>query len=260
MTSGTVVVKIGGSTLGNHDTTLQDVVALQQRGVPVIVTHGGGQLISQWMEKQGLYPSFVRGLRVTDAASMEVVTAVLAGLVNKSLVSSLLGLGGRAIGISGVDGGVLQASVLDEALGLVGKVERVDPQPLHDLLERGYIPVVAPIALYCDEDPDRQGALLNLNGDTAAGEIAAAVKAEHLVILTDVEGVLDTSRRLIRRLTPRQAAQLLERGVVQGGMVPKVEASLTAAKAAAAARIVDGRQPGALLQALQGEGQGTLVG
>ena len=260
MAEGTVVVKIGGSTLGSQDTCLQDVVALQERGVPTIVVHGGGALITAWMQKQGLRPSFVRGLRVTDVPSMEVVTAVLGGLVNKGLVATLMSLGGKAVGLSGVDAGLLEASILDDALGLVGKVERVNPQPLEELLQKGYVPVVAPIAIYRGDDPGRRGALLNLNADTAAGEIAAAMKASHLVFLTDVEGILDTSRRLIRRVLPRQAAQLVEGGVVQGGMIPKMEAALTAGKAGTVTRIVDGRNPGALLRALKGEGEGTLVG
>ena len=260
MAERTVVVKIGGSTLGSQDTSLQDVVTLQQQGVPTIVVHGGGALITEWMQRLGVRPTFLRGLRVTDAPSMEVVTAVLGGLVNKGLVATLMKLGGRAVGVSGVDGGLLGATILDEALGLVGKVEQVNPQPLEELLQRGYIPVVAPIAIYCGEDPGKRGALLNLNADTAAGEIAAAMKASHLVFLTDVEGILDTSRRLIRRVTPRQAGQLVEGGVIQGGMIPKVEAALTAVRGGTLTRIVDGRKPGALLQALKGEGEGTLVG
>ena len=255
-----VVVKIGGSTLGSQDSSLKDVVTLQKRGVPTIVVHGGGPVITQWMEKQGVYPTFVRGLRVTDAPSMEVVAAVLGGLVNKSLAASLFTLGGQAMGISGADGGILQATILEEALGLVGKVERVNPQPLMDLLERGYIPLVAPIAVYGGQEPEKQGWLLNINGDTAAGEIAAAVRAERLVFLTDVDGVLDTSRRLIRRVTPQQIAHLLEGGVIQGGMVPKAEASLTALKAGTVTSIVDGRRPDALLEALEDRGPGTLVG
>ncbi len=259
MIPGVVVIKIGGSTLGDQDSTLPDVVALHQRGVPVVVVHGGGALITQWMQKQGARPTFVRGLRVTDAQSMEVVTAVLAGLVNKGLVASLLGLGAKAVGLSGVDGGLLQASILDEALGQVGKVERVSTEPLEHLLEKGYLPVVAPIALYCGDDPEKRGWLLNLNGDTAAGEIAAAMKARHLVFLTDVEGVLDPSRRLIRRVTPRQIGQLLEGGVIQGGMAPKVEAALRASQGGTHTRIVDGRKPGALIAAVDGKEEGTLV-
>lgn len=260
MPSETVVLKIGGSTLGAGDTTFEDVAALHRRGTPVVVVHGGGPLISSWMERQGVQPSFVRGLRVTDQSSMEIVTAVLAGVVNKSLVSTLLGMGTPAVGVSGVDGGLLEAEIMDETLGLVGRVEQVAPSPLRDLLEKGYLPVVAPIARYCGRDSAYQGALLNVNGDTAAGQIAAAMRAARLVFLTDVEGVMDPSGRLLRRIDPDQVDELVSSGVARGGMVPKLEAARAAREGGVVTQVIDGRRPGSLLAALEEADVGTRVG
>ena len=183
-----LVVKIGGSTLGSGDTTLEDLVALQRRGVPVVVVHGGGQVISQWMERTGAMPRFVRGLRVTDEPTMEVVLAVLSGLVNKRLVAGLQALGGKAVGLSGVDGGILQAQVKDPEMGLVGEVTDVNKAPLLQVMEIDHIPVVAPVAL----GEGGSAPALNVNGDTATGALAAALEAERLVFLTDVDGVMDS--------------------------------------------------------------------
>ena len=255
-TDGTIVVKIGGSTLGAHDTTLEDLVALQRQGASPVVVHGGGQLISQWMETRGVRPRFVRGLRVTDAPSLEIVIAILAGLVNKELVARIVALGGKAIGISGADGGMLEATVSDPELGLVGTVTRVNTEPVEALLGAGYIPVVAPLGFRTGQTES----LLNVNGDTAAGAIAAALGSERLVFLTDVEGVLDSSRRLIPRITERQARGLVRSAVVVGGMRPKIEACLAAVKEGSVTQIVDGRRPGALSRALSGEPMGTRVG
>ena len=259
-TSDTIVVKIGGSTLGSHDTTLQDLVTLQQNGERPVVVHGGGKVITEWMERRGVRPRFVRGLRVTDAASLDIVVAVLTGLVNKSLVASIMALGGRAIGVSGADAGILRAEVLDPELGFVGRVVEVNLAPIRALLEKDWIPVIAPVAL---ETPDRAGSggsLLNVNADTAAGEIAAALKAKRLVFLTDVEGVLDSSRRLISRLTERQASGLVGSNIVAGGMVPKLEACLTALEQVDETHIVDGRKPNALADNIGGKASGTRVG
>ena len=146
MSSPPIVVKIGGSTLTHRDTSLKDLVALQKQGTPVVVVHGGGNVISQWMRRQGIPPRFVDGLRVTDADSLDIVVAVLTGLINKELVSQVHGLGGRAIGISGIDGGLLEARVADPQLGFVGEICRVDCQPLRAMLDTGYMPVVAPLS------------------------------------------------------------------------------------------------------------------
>ncbi len=257
---GTIVVKIGGSTLGSHDTTLEDLVALQKAGVNAVVVHGGGKIITEWMEKQGVRPRFVNGLRVTDAPSLEVVVAVLTGLINKSLVTSIHGLGGRAIGISGADGAMLQAKIKDPELGLVGEVVAVDHAPVKAVLDAGCIPVIAPVGVHPWDGSERAGSLLNINADTAAGEIAAALGAKRLVFLTDVEGVLDVSKRLIPRLTERQARGLMQSKVVAGGMVPKIEACLTALEKGSLPQIIDGRKPGALRDTLAGVALGTRIG
>ena len=256
-----IVVKIGGSTLGSGDTTLADLVALQRRGVPIVVVHGGGPVISRWMERTGSASHFVRGMRVTDAAALEIVVAALAGLVNKQLVADLWAMGGRALGLSGADGGVLQARTLDPELGYVGDITTVDAEPLQQLLSLGWMPVVAPIAVGA-VGPEAAGeaTLYNINGDVAAGELAAALEAERLVYLTDVEGVMDASRRTIPRLLPDQARALVEDGIAAGGMIPKLEACLKAAPRVGGAQIVDGRQPHVLLASVEGQSMGTRVG
>ena len=254
-----VVVKIGGSTLGSRDTSLKDLVTLQRQGVPLVVVHGGGNVISQWMQRQGLRPTFVNGLRVTDAPSLDIVVAVLTGLVNKELVGLLHHLGGRAIGISGVDGGMLEARIVQPELGYVGEVTRVNPEPLQAILDHGYIPMVAPLAMHCQDGVDRAGGSLNINGDTVAGELAHALGAERLIFLTDVPGIMDGNGRVIPRLDRQRAQILLESGVVRGGMIPKLAACLRALERTPVADIIDGRQPEALLGCLQGRVSGTRI-
>jgi len=249
-----LVVKLGGSTLGAHDTALDDIVALHRQGRRVVVVHGGGAEITRWLELQQIPSRFVDGLRVTDAASLRVVVAVLAGLVNKELVAQLSFMGVRALGLSGVDGGLLQAELEREELGYVGAVCSVDPSPLAAALDHGLLPLVAPIAL-------KRGTaqLLNVNGDTAAGAIAAALPGSTLVFLTDVPGVLDASGALVHRLTPEVRAMLLSTGALKGGMLPKIEAGARAAASGGRTVIVDGRQGHALLAALADDGAGTRV-
>lgn len=257
---GAIVVKIGGSTLGQHDTTLQDVVELQKQGINSVVVHGGGKIISDWMEKQGVRPRFVRGLRVTDTQSLDIAVAVLTGLINKQLVGSILAMGGKAIGISGADNGMLRSKIKDEELGRVGEIRSVNTSSINAILDAGCIPVIAPVGVYCPDGEEPDGSLLNINADTAAGEIAAAISAERLVFMTDVEGVLDSSRRLIPRLTARQANGLIRSNVAAGGMIPKLEACLTALESGSVAQIVDGRKPGALMDLLSNQSFGTRVG
>ncbi len=254
-----VVVKIGGSTLGNHDTTLQDLVTLQRDGVKLVVVHGGGDLISQWMQRQGTRPKFVRGLRVTDAESLEIVVAVLTGLVNKQLVAALLSRGGETIGFSGVDGGLLQARIANPQLGFVGEITEVNAYPLIQAMEAGFIPLIAPVGIHCNDGSPQAGQMLNINGDTVTGELAYAMEADRLIFLTDVEGVLDGGGRLIPRLTSRQARFLLNSGVAKGGMIPKLEACVRALERVSTAEIVDGRRPGALLDCLSNSGKGTRI-
>lgn len=254
-----IVVKIGGSTLGSHDTSLKDLVTLQNDGVDVVVVHGGGNVISQWMQRQGIPPRFVNGLRVTDAPSLEIVVAVLTGLINKELVGQLHDLGGRAIGISGIDGGLLDARIADPELGFVGEIAQVDSGPLNALLGSGYMPMVAPLARHCQDGSEHSGGALNINGDTVAGELAYALGATRLVFLTDVTGVMDSAGRVIRRLDRRRANLLFHSGVVKGGMIPKLAACLRALERSPVADIIDGRQPGALLKCLEGNHPGTRI-
>ena len=254
-----LVVKIGGSTLGRHDTSLHDLVALQQQGRPVVVVHGGGPVISQWMQRQGIPPRFVNGLRVTDAASLDIVVAVLTGLVNKELVSRLHNLGGRALGLSGLDAGLLQARIANPELGYVGEITQVNPEPLTALLANGYIPMLAPLAMQEADGSDHAGGPLNVNGDTVAGELAAVLGAERLIFLTDVPGLMDANGRVLPRLDKRRARLLLRSDVVRGGMIPKLEAGLRALETAPVVDIVDGREPGALLNCAAGQGTGTRI-
>ncbi len=252
-----LVVKIGGSTLGQHDTTLEDLVTLQRRGLEVVVVHGGGQAVTEWLGRWGVETQFVRGLRVTDAESLKVVVAVLAGLVNKELVATLNALGGKAVGLSGADGRLIEAEVKDAALGYVGEVSRVNLEPVEALLQAGYLPVIASVGWGCRDDVPT---LLNINADTVAGEMATALKSGGLVFLTDVEGVRNGEGRLLPRLSRGEAKGLIASGVVAGGMIPKVEACLKALSTPSRAVIIDGRRPHALLSCLEGHSEGTIVG
>ena len=252
------VIKIGGSTLGNHDTTLMDLVELQKKGEKFVVIHGGGKTISEWMEKQGIRPKFVNGLRVTDSQSLDIVVAVLTGVINKSIVASLNSLGGRAIGISGADGNMVSAEIADPELGYVGKIKSVDTAPIEAILEAGYIPVIAPVGIHSDSDDHSK--LLNINADTVAGYVSSSINADRMVFLTDVEGVLDSSKRLISRMTKRQADSLVASHVIDGGMIPKMEACIEALLGGAISQIVDGRAPGALKDVVSGHKLGTRIG
>ena len=251
------VIKIGGSTLGSHDTTLQDVAELHRRGAAPIVVHGGGPLISDWLKLTGIPTQFERGLRVTDVASLDVVVAVLAGLVNKQLVASLEALGVRAIGLSGADGGLLRCRVADPALGFVGEVEQVEAGVVSNIIEDGAVPVIAPIGLLYDGD-STSGQLLNVNADTAAGAIAAALGAGWLVFMTNVPGV-NADGRVVDALSSDESRRLIESGVIEGGMIPKVKACQQAADAGARSVIIDGRRQHALLSLMDGTAAGTLV-
>ena len=256
--SDILIAKIGGSTMGAQDTTLADVVALQRRGVRPVVVHGGGALISEWLKAHGVPTRFERGLRVTDERTLEVVVAVLAGLVNKRLVAALTAAGGRAVGLSGADGGLIKARLIDDKLGYVGEVAEVDTRPLLDLMDDGFVPVLASIAVeWRGEAPT--GQLLNINADTAAGAVAVALGARWLVFLTDVPGILGEDGQMVGALSPEQASALIEAGVIKGGMIPKVEACLQAAASGCRNVIADGRRPGALLEAIE-DGTGTVVG
>lgn len=249
-----LVVKIGGSTLGAEDTTLNDLAWLsRQTPRPVVLVHGGGPLISDWQRRLGLEPRFVRGLRVTDEASLEVAVAVLAGLVNKQLVVGLQALGVRAVGLAGVDGAFIRARPADPDLGFVGKVERIDVGLLGRLLGDGYLPVIAPIGIWVEAAGDGvRPACLNLNADTVAGELAAVLAAD-LIFLTDTPGVLDGAGQTISGLTPAAARALVAEGIARGGMIPKIEACLRAVEAGGTAWVIDGAAPGSLRRLICGE-------
>jgi acetylglutamate kinase len=254
MQKGIIVVKIGGSTLGNHDTTLEDLVELQKQGESLVVVHGGAKVTSEWLARLGIPTSFVNGLRVTDAATLKVVAAALGGLVNKELVVGIQALGGKAVGLSGCDGNLLWASIKSPELGYVGEIVAVDSTPLKLLLNAGYMPVVAPISFGSVEGKTM---LLNVNGDTAAGEIAAALAAGKLVFLTDVDGIHDGSGKIIPRLNLAEANNMLASGVASGGMIPKIEASLRALTITQVVRIIDGRTSHALLHDIAGQARQT---
>ena len=255
----TIVVKIGGSTLGRHDTTLDDLVTLQKKGVVPVVVHGGGNKITEWLKKMGVATTFVRGMRVTDAATLKVVIAVLAGLVNKELVAEIMSKGGKAIGLSGADGGLIQAKVENPELGYVGQVLKVNAEPVKAVLSAGYIPVIAPGGLRLaggDSDPVT---LLNINGDVVASEIAGALKADRLIFLTDVPGVRDGEGKFLSKLSATEARKMIASGVIAGGMIPKVEACLNALSRVPSTQIIDGRSAGALLSAIESNTGGTKI-
>jgi acetylglutamate kinase len=256
-----IVVKIGGSTLGINDTTLEDLVELQQQGESLVVVHGGAKVTSEWLARLGIPTSFIKGLRVTDAETLKVVTAALSGLVNKELVVAIQSLGGKAISLSGCDGNLLQASIKSRELGYVGEIVAVDATPLKLLLDAGYMPVVSPVS--CGFVGGRM-TLLNVNGDTAAGEIAAALAAEKLIFLTDVDGIHDGSGKAMPGLNLAMAKDVLSSEVTSGGMVPKIEASLRALTTTKVVRIIDGRAAHTLRddvsrQARQSKSGGTTI-
>ena len=254
-----IVVKLGGSTLGSHDTTLDDLVALQKRGMLPVVVHGGANVVTEWLKRLSIPTRFVKGLRVTDAETLRVVIAILAGLVNKELVAAIEASGGQAVGLSGIDGGLLEARVKDAEMGYVGEVARVNPVVLQAVLGTGFIPVIAPLSLQSSPSRGDNGFVLNVNGDTAAGMIAAALEAERLIFLTDVAGIYRASGELIEQLSPKEARDLLDSGIASGGMIPKIEACLLALSTVRMTRIIDGRLPHALVKEVEGSMVGTTI-
>ena len=254
----TIVIKIGGSTLGEGDSTSPDIVELARRGFKPVIVHGGGAVISEWVRRLGIQPEFIRGLRRTDPETLNVAVAVLCGLVNAQLVAELTGAGGRAMGLSGVSGGMLKARVLSEDLGLVGEIVEVNPTVIHAALDAGMIPVIAPAAVNVDS-AGVEDAILNINADTSAGHIARQLGAAQMIFQTDVSGVLDVNRRLIPRMTKGQAADLVASGIAAGGMIPKIEACIEALESARSGRIIDGRVAGALIACVEGQDVGTRI-
>jgi len=258
----TIVVKYGGAAMVEPEMARQfaeDLVLMQYVGLLPVIVHGGGPQISAMMKRLGKEPQFIDGVRVTDAATMEIVEMVLAGRINKEIVTGIQQCGGRAVGLTGKDGALLQAEKIkgfdNDNGGHVGAVAAVDPAVLRALEAGGFIPVISPIGA------DRQGVTYNINADQAAGAIAAAICAEKFIILTDVAGILDREKTLISTLSRKEAGRLVKSGVISGGMLPKVEAALTAVEAGVRkAHIIDGRVPHALLlEILTNEGVGTEI-
>ena len=256
-----VVVKYGGNAMINEERkqqVMEDVVLLSLIGVKVVLVHGGGPEITDMLNKIGKKSEFVDGLRVTDKETVEIVQMVLAGKVNKTLVNLLEVNGGKAMGISGMDGHLIEAEMKDEKLGYVGRITKVNVEPIMDLLEKGYIPVVSTIGC------DMKGNVYNINADTAASRIAGAIKAESLISMTDIAGILrdkDDPSSLISMIDIRDAATLFDEGVISGGMIPKVECCIDAINhGVKKVFIMDGRIPHAILiEMLTDEGAGTMV-
>ena len=257
----TVVVKYGGNAMVNPDLKQQvmdDIVLLWLIGVKVVLVHGGGPEISSMMDKLGKKSEFVDGLRVTDKETVDIVQMVLAGKVNKTLVTLLEKRGGKAIGLCGMDGKLIQAKIKDPRLGFVGEVTNINKDPVMDILEKGYIPVIS--TLGCDDD----GNAFNVNADTAAAHIAGALGAERFILMTDIAGILkdkDDPSTLIPEITIGQAKTLKDDGIISSGMIPKVQCCLTAIEAGVKnVVIMDGRVPHSILmELLTDEGAGTLV-
>jgi acetylglutamate kinase len=252
-----VVVKYGGHAMGaGGETFARDIALLKQVGIHPIVVHGGGPQINRMLDRLGVKSRFVNGLRVTDSETMEIVEMVLAGSINKQLVAAINAAGGRAIGLSGKDGGLIRARKLarNGDLGFVGEPERIDAGVLATFRQSDITPVIAPVGV------GAEGETYNINADTVAGAVAAAVKARRFLLLTDVPGVLDADKRLIPELSAAEARRLIADGTISGGMIPKVETCLDAVEGGVqAAVIVDGRVPHAILLELFTEGAGTLI-
>ena len=255
-----VVIKYGGNAMMNEklkDSVMRDIILLSLVGVKVVLIHGGGPEITAMLDKVGKKSEFSNGLRVTDSETVDIVQMVLAGKVNKSLVNLIELKGGRAIGLSGIDGHMIKAKMKDEKLGFVGSVTEVNVQPVTDVLEKGYIPVISTIG--CDDE----GNVYNINADTAAARIAGALGAESLISMTDICGILedkDDESTLISEIKVSDAPALIEKGIISGGMIPKAECCINAIKwGVRRVFIIDGRIPHSILiEMLTNEGIGTM--
>ena len=267
----TIVVKYGGNAMtgdGGTDDFSQDIVLMKQTGIDPVVVHGGGPQIGAMLKKMDIQSTFIDGLRVTDAAAVEIVEMVLTGSINKQIVTAINAAGGRAVGLSGKDGNLViarkvamtrtnpetgQKEAVD--LGFVGEPDKINPEVLHTMMKSEIIPVIAPVGV------GAKGETYNINADTVAGAVAGALNAERLVLLTDVEGVLDKDKKLVPRLTVREARDLIADGTISGGMIPKIQTAIDAVESGVkAAVILDGRIPHVLLLELFTEhGAGTLI-
>jgi acetylglutamate kinase len=253
-----VVVKFGGNAMGDDDamnTFARDVVLMKQIGVNPIIVHGGGPMINEMLTRLEIKSDFVNGKRVSDAATVEVVEMVLSGRVNKRIVQAINEQGGKAVGLSGKDANLLVCDLADPELGLVGDPKDVDPSVLSDLAGSGYISVVAPLGV------GRNGETLNINGDTVAGAIAAAMNADRLLLLTDVSGIKNSDGDVVTHMTPNQVRDMIADGTIDGGMIPKAETALAAIEGGVRAVVIlDGRAPNAtLLELFTDYGAGSLI-
>ncbi|MBR2848085.1 MAG: acetylglutamate kinase [Clostridia bacterium] len=256
-----IVVKYGGNAMINEElkeAVMGDIVLLSLIGIKVVLVHGGGPEISDMLKKIGKESRFVDGLRVTDGESMDIVQMVLAGKINKNLVNLLQNKGGRAIGLCGVDGHMIEAVQLKEELGFVGEITNVNTQPILDVLEKGYIPVISTVGC------DNEGHTYNINADTAAARIAGMLKAESLISMTDIVGILrdkDDPSTLISKINVSDAPELIHEGIISGGMIPKVECCIEAIRRGVSkVFIIDGRVPHSILiETLTDEGIGTML-
>ena len=254
----TVVIKLGGHAMGSDeamDSFANDVVLMRQVGVNPVVVHGGGPMINDMLDRLSITSDFVNGKRVTDAATMNVVEMVLSGVVNKRIVQAINRAGGRAVGLSGKDANLMICEQTDPDLGLVGTPTQLDPSILRTLFEKSMIPVIAPLGA------GRNGETFNINGDTAAGAIASALKADRLLLLTDVSGVKNSTGEVVTDITADQIRDMTEAGVIAGGMIPKTETALDAiASGVRAVVILDGRAPNAcLLELFTNHGAGSII-
>ncbi|MBL3705648.1 acetylglutamate kinase [Sulfitobacter sp. BDSS02] len=254
----TVVIKLGGHAMGSDeamDEFARDVVLMRQVGVNPVIVHGGGPMINKMLERLQITSEFKNGKRVTDAATMEVVEMVLSGIVNSQIVQAITEQGGRAVGVSGKDGGLIVCDHEDPELGLVGKPTEVNPALLRDFAEKEIIPVIAPLGM------GRNGETFNINGDTAAGAIAAALKADRLLLLTDVAGVKNAAGEVMTELKAHHIREMTEDGTIAGGMIPKTETALDAIDGGVRAVVIlDGRAPNAcLLELFTEHGAGSLI-
>jgi len=256
-----VVVKYGGNAMINQslkEQVMEDIVLLWLTGVKVVLVHGGGPEISELMNKLGKKAEFVDGLRVTDKETVDIVQMVLAGKINKSLVNYLEMNGGKAMGISGMDGRLIEAKMKNPKLGYVGEITKINIGAVEDLLEKGYIPVISTVGC------DKEGNAYNINGDTAAAHIAGALNAKRLIMMTDIAGVLkdkNAPHTLIPDIKVSEAKKLYDEGIISGGMIPKVDCCIEAIeKGVKKVIIMDGRVPHSILMELfTDEGAGTMV-
>lgn len=251
--SGPLVIKVGGSTLGNADTSFSDIASLALSGDIPIVVHGGGAAATEWLERMGIESRFERGRRITDANALPVVVAVFGGLVNKTIVTAIIAHGASACGLSGADASLVDCEISEPEFGFVGEPRQVDPSASEALRAAGIVPVIAPVAT---AEKDGERVLVNVNADLVAGHVAAAVHARELLFLTDVDGVRGPDGEILSSITATRAAELIAEGVVSGGMVPKIESCIHAAGLGVPVRILDGRIAGAIRER---ESRGTVV-